>query len=109
MGVYCGKIGYAERKEVALDVWKDVITEREYKGEVIKLASNTRSGENLNDEININNRISIVADAYAYQKYLEMRYIWYLGTKWKITSVEVARPRLILSIGGVYNGETGPK
>ena len=58
----------------------------------------------INDDININNSISIVADPYAYENFHNMRYAILEGVKWKITNVEINRPRLILTIGGVYNG-----
>ena len=46
---------------------------------------------------------SIIADPFAYQNFHAMRYIEWMGAKWKITKVNVQSPRLILSVGGVYN------
>lgn len=103
MAKFYGKIGYAETKETAPDVWTEVITERTYTGDVLRNTRRWESGENLNDNLNINNLISIVADAFAYQNFSAIRYIEWMGSKWKITNVEVQRPRLILTIGGVYN------
>lgn len=98
-----GTIGYAETVETKPGVWEEQITEMEYYGE---LTRNTRSLQNsgqVNDNINISNSISIIADPYANQHFNAMRYADYMGTKWKITNVEVQYPRLILSLGGVYN------
>lgn len=103
MAKFYGKIGYAETKETALDVWTEGITERSYYGDVLRNTRRWESGENLNDNLNINNLISIVADAFAYQNFHSIRYIEWMGSKWKVTNVEVQRPRLILTIGGVYN------
>ena len=60
--------------------------------------------ENLNDDITLNNKISIVTDLFADEHLYAIRYVVYGGSKWKVTSVELRRPRIVLSIGGVYNG-----
>jgi hypothetical protein len=108
MARFYGLIGYAETKETSPGVWTEVITERNYYGDVIKNSRRLQAGENLNDDLTVNNQISIVADPFAYQNFHTMRYIKWMGASWKITTVDVQRPRLILSIGGVYNGNTGP-
>nr|WP_302637467.1 hypothetical protein [uncultured Clostridium sp.] len=85
-------------------MWVEQIVERSYYGDVIRNIRRLQSSENLNDDINVSNEISIVADAFANQNFHSMRYVEYMGTKWKVSSIEVKYPRLILSIGGVYNG-----
>ena len=105
MAKFYGKIGYAERKETAPGVWRDVVTEREYYGDVLANSRRYESGEHLNDDLNINNRFSIVSDAYAVQHFYLMKYVEWMGTKWKISAVEVQHPRLILTVGGVYNAQ----
>lgn len=105
MAKFYGEIGYAETIEKSPGVFKDVITARNYFGDL--LSNNSRwsnSSETTNDDLNINNRISILADPYAYENFHSMKYVEFMGTKWKINSVEVQYPRLILTIGGVYNG-----
>lgn len=104
MAKWYGKIGYADNVEVEPGVWEDSIVEHSYFGD---LTRNTRSLQNsggINDNINLSNEISIVADPYASENFYKMRYVEFAGTKWKITNVEVKYPRLILSIGGVWNG-----
>lgn len=104
MAKYCGMIGYAGLVETEPGIWDDGITEREATGDML---SNYRSLENsgdINDNINIANKISIVADPYAINNFHSMRYATYMGAKWKIKNVEVNYPRLILTLGGVYNG-----
>lgn len=108
MGKFYGVIGYAETSETAAGVWTEVITERNYSGDVIRNSKRSQAGENLNDDLTVNNEISILADPFAYQNFHAMRYINWMGALWKIVKVDVQRPRLILSIGGVYNGESGP-
>lgn len=104
MAKFYGKIGYAETTETEPGIWEEVITERDYYGDIIKMTKRWQSSDQLNDNLEINNTISIIADPYATQHFHAMRYIVWMGASWKITSVEVQRPRLLLSIGGVYNG-----
>lgn len=105
MAKFYGEIGYAESVETSPGVYSDVITVRNYSGDLLANSSRwTTSSESVNDDLNINNRISILADPYAYQNFHSMKYVEFMGTKWKINSVEVRYPRLILTIGGVYNG-----
>lgn len=106
MARYHGKIGYAETVETAPDVWEATIVEREYYGDVIRNARKWENGEQLNDNLVINNSISIVGDDYAYGHFAFIRYVEWMGTRWKVSSIEVQRPRLILQVGGVYNGDT---
>lgn len=105
MAKFYGPIGYAESVETSPGVYDDIMTIRNYSGDLI--SNNSRwssSSESTNDDLNINNRISIIADPYAQQNFHSMKYVEFMGTKWKINSVEVKYPRLILTIGGVYNG-----
>lgn len=103
MAKFYGKIGYAVRMEIRPGVWDDEITEREYFGDLLRNTSRYQTSDKLNDDVNISNEISIVADPFAYQSFHAMRYVEFMGAKWKISSVEVQYPRLILTVGGVYN------
>lgn len=102
MGKFFGKIGYAELTETTPGVWEESITERNYYGDLNRNARRLESSGNLNDDINIANEISIVADPFAYQNFHKMRYVEFMGAKWKVSNVEVQRPRLILTVGGLY-------
>lgn len=103
MAKYYGKIGYATSEEVKPGVWKKRITEREYFGDVIRNTRRLKSSGNLNDNIIVSNEISIVADPFANENFHSMLYVEFMGAKWKISNVEVQYPRLILTIGEVYN------
>jgi len=105
MAKYYGAIGYAETVETKPGVWKEQITERMYSGDLLRNTSRFQNADKLNDDINIANDISIIADPYARNNFHLMRYVEFMGTKWKITNVEVQYPRLILTVGGLYNGE----
>jgi hypothetical protein len=98
-------IGYVRTVEQQPGVWVPEITEKLYKAEMTKnvLAVQTTG---FNDDINISNVISIIGDPFAYQNLQSIRYATYMGVKWKVTNIEVERPRLILTVGGEYHGET---
>ena len=106
MAKWYGIIGYAKAVEVKPGVWKNEIIKRNYYGDLIRNTRQLQTTEYLNDDVNIANEISIVADPFAYENIYAMRFIEFMGTNWKISNVEVKYPRLILTIGGVYNGET---
>src|SRR5690349_14712427 len=106
MARFYGQIGYGTTAEVAPGAWEDVVVEHNYYGDIIRNIGRQVDGEHLNNDIAINNSISIVADAYAYQKYLAIKYIRWGGVLWTVNSVEIRRPRLILELGEVYDGPT---
>ena len=103
MAKWFGKIGFAETKETKPGIWEEIITVREYYGDVTRNTRRFQSSENLNDNIVVSNDISIVADPYAIQNFHSIRYIEFMGTKWKINNVEVSYPRLILTLGDICN------
>ena len=105
MAKFYGPIGYVtDTKEIRPGVFEEVITERNYYGDVVRNNRRLQTADKVNDDIDISNEISILADAFAYSNFHNMRYIRFMGAKWKISSVDVQRPRLVLSIGGLYNG-----
>jgi hypothetical protein len=106
MTKFYGEIGYGTSVEKAAGVWDDVVVEYSYYGDVIRNTRRFEPGENLNSNITTSNSISIVADAYACENFFAIRYIKWAGTLWTVTNVEVKSPRLILTLGGVYNGYT---
>jgi len=103
---FYGEIGFTETTESSPGVWTPTLVKRNYSGDVIRNYKDTEKGESTNDNININNRLSIVADPYALNHFHTIKYVKWLGAAWTVKSVDVQYPRLILSIGGVYNGET---
>ena len=103
MAKFYGKIGFAENVEIEKGVWEEQITERSYFGDVTRNIRRLRDASKVNNDVDISNEISIVADPYANENFHAIRYVVFMGSKWKIGSVEVQYPRLILSIGGLYN------
>lgn len=104
MAKFCGLIGFGTAVVTSPGVWEDQIIERKYYGDVIRNTRRLQDGQSVNDDLTVQNSISVVADAYAREHFHAMRYIKWAGALWKISDVEVQSPRLILRLGGVYNG-----
>lgn len=104
MARFFGIVGYGVPGEFVDGVWSDSITERAFSGELLSETRSLTPTENVNDDIQVNNRISIVADAFLLSNFLNIKYVEWAGSLWTVTSVTVERPRLILSLGGVYDG-----
>ena len=106
MARFFGKVGYGESVETTPGVWVDNIVEYSYYGDVVRNSRELRQGQYLNDDLSVQNSISIVADAYANEHFFAIRYVEWAGALWTIDSVEVLIPRLLLRLGKVYNGPT---
>ncbi len=105
MAKFYNKIGYSITEETSPGVWEEQLSERYYYGDILKNYKRWQSTETLNDNINMDIQISIVADNYAIDNLGRMRYVIYRGSKWKINSIDdTNRPRLVLNLGGLYNG-----
>lgn len=108
MAKFYGKIGYVQTVEKVVDgrstgVFEEQVVERSYYGDLYRNTRRLQSSEQLNDNIVISNEISIISDPYAQQNFHAIRYVEFMGTKWKVTNVEVQYPRLNLTLGEVYN------
>lgn len=108
MARFFGEVGYGNSLESApgSGIWADEIVEFPYQGDVIRNTRNLAEGENANSNITVANSISVVADEYAFEHFFNIKYVRWAGVLWTVTTVEVRSPRLILSIGSVYNGPT---
>ncbi len=103
MAKFYGKIGYIESVESEPGYWEEQPVERNYYGNITRNTSRYRNDSQVNDDIIINNILSIVADPYANENFQHIRYVIWMDTKWKVTNVEVQYPRIILTLGGVYH------
>lgn len=105
---FYGEVGYGHSEETppGSGVWVDKIQTRNYYGDVVRESRTLNDSERLNDDISLSNSISILADPYANLNYSKIKYVMLSGVPWIVTSVEVRAPRLILTVGGVYNGPT---
>lgn len=103
MAKFCGVIGYATVEETKPGVYVEQITEKLYYGDLVRNTRRLQPTDQLNDNITVANEIKIVSDPFANENFHSMRYVEFMGTKWKITNVDVQYPRLVLTLGGVYN------
>lgn len=104
MTKFYGKVGYGHSVDNGNGVWKDQITERELYGDVVRNTRQLVANQEVNSNITTNNSISVVADAYALDNFFAIRYVEWMGSLWTVTDVEVQAPRLLLRLGGVYDG-----
>lgn len=104
MAKWVGKVGYAILVETTPGVWTENIVEREYFGDTYRNTRRLQSSDKLNDDVTVGNEISFIADPYANENFHSVRYAEFMGIKWKVTNIDVQYPRLILTLGGVYNG-----
>lgn len=106
MARFCGEVGFGDSVETAPGVWVDIITEKTYFGDVVRNTRRLQAGQEVNSTISIGNSISIVSDEDANNRFHAIRYVKWGGTRWIVTDITVEGVRLILSLGGVYNGPT---
>lgn len=107
MAKFYNVIGFGESVEISPGVYDDEITERPYYGDVIRDSRQFKEGDKVNNDISLSNSLSIVSDTYANDNIFAIRYVKLTGTYWEVTDVEVQSPRLILRLGGIYNGPKG--
>lgn len=105
MSKFYGEVGYVETVETAPGVWEEQKSVRNHFGDVIRNTRRLQSGDRANDDINVSVQISIVSNPYSDMHFHSIRYVKFMGAKWKVTDVDPQPPRLILTLGGVYNGE----
>lgn len=106
MARYFGNVGYVFTTETAPSVYVENAVERPYYGDEIVINRRLDKGEGVNDDVEIGNKFSILADAYAYENFFAIRYITWMGQRWKVSKVTVQRPRLLIDVGGLWNGRT---
>ena len=102
---YFGRVGFVKYEESSPGVWRTIVTEKKYRGDVLQNRANINPSDSVSDELRLSNRISIICDSFAIENFQWIKYIEYLGTMWIVSLAEVQRPRVILTMGGVYNGE----
>ena len=106
MAKWFGIVGFAETVETAPGVWEEQIVKRNYYGDLNRNTRRLQSTQQLNDDITISNESSIISYPYANEHFHSIRYAEFMGTPWKVMNVEVQFPRLILTLGGVWNGQS---
>lgn len=106
MTKWAGNVGYGIEVRVKPGVTETQIIERNYTGDVERVSRRYQTDNNMNNDLDISNEISIVADPFAYENFVNIKYVTWLGQRWRVSNINVQYPRLSLSIGGIYNGPT---
>lgn len=104
MARFSGLVGYVVQEEKVPGVWSDVEKSRKMKGDVIRQSSTNKSSDYVNDDVSLNHRVSLIGDAYAFDNYFNIKWVKMDTKKWKVATIEIERPRIIVSLGGVWNG-----
>lgn len=105
MRKFYGPIGFAETVETKPGVWTNSIVEHNYYIDVDKFnIKHTTNSDSTNDDLDVNSQFSFIADPFAVNHFTSMKYIEFMGTRWKILSVLPRDHRLVLTVGGVFNG-----
>lgn len=104
MAKYAGLVGYVTEEETSPGVWSPVESPIMMKGDVINQRYNVIDDNRVNSNVTLNHRISLLGDSYAFDNYHLIRWINFRGSKLEVSSVEIQRPRLIVSLGGLWNG-----
>ncbi len=104
MAKFSGQVGYVTQSETSPGVWSSVENSNMMKGDIIRQSSNSQNDNKVNSDIALSHRVSLVGDAYSFGNYYNIRWIEIDGLKWEVSSVEIQRPRIIVTLGGVWNG-----
>lgn len=104
MAKFSGLVGYVTQSETSPGVWSSVENPIMMKGDIIRQSSNSQNDDKVNSDISLSHRVSLVGDAYAFGNYYNIRWVEINGLKWEISSIEIQRPRIIVSLGGIWNG-----
>lgn len=107
MAKFYGKVGFVTTSESDSQpgVWVETYIEREYYGDVIRNARRWENGKSINDNLVLSESISIVGDEYSHSNLFAIKYVEWMGTRWKVNNIDIQPPRLVLTLGGVFNGE----
>lgn len=104
MAKYSGLVGYVTQEEKKPGVWSSVENPKMMKGDIIRQSSSSQNDNKVNSDISLSHRVSLIGDAYAFDNYYNIKWISIDGRKWEVPSIEIQRPRIIVTVGGLYNG-----
>lgn len=105
MAKFYGTIGYVKLTETSPGIWEEEVTEHKYYGDILRNYRKLESSGGVNDNVTVANEISIISDPFANENFHWMRYVEFMGSKRKVENVSAQYPRLILTLGGLYNGK----
>lgn len=104
MARYSGIVTYVTQAETVPGVWTDSVNGHLMRGDVLRMGSSNQNGDKVHSDVTLSHRVSLVADEYALGNYHDIKYIQFNGRDWTVTSIEVQHPRIIVTLGGLWNG-----
>jgi hypothetical protein len=104
MARYAGLVGYVTQEETSPGIWSQVEKPVMMRGDVLRQSSNSQNGDKVNSDVTLGHRVSLLGDAYAFNHFFELKWLEFKGVKWVVSSVEIQSPRIIVTLGGVWNG-----
>lgn len=104
MTKFRGNVGFTHTEETAPGVWTPIETVRPYYIEASRNSRRYETGESTNDNLLVTSNLSLIADPFALNHISGLKWVEYCGVKWRVSTVDIAYPRLTLTLGGVYNG-----
>lgn len=102
MAKFSGLVGYVTEEETVPGVWTPVEIPRKMRGDMLRQSSSTQNDDKVNSNTTLSHRVSLVGDAYAFGNYFYIKWIEVDGYKWEVNSVEIQRPRIIVTLGGPW-------
>lgn len=104
MTKFRGSIGIKRRStETSPGVFEEVIEDIEVTGEMRNIRARWPNMQQGNG-VSLRHFLSIVTPEDSVVDYSEVVYIWWQGRKWSVESIAYERPRVELTLGGLYNG-----
>ena len=104
MTKFYGKIGFVLMEETSPDVWESIETAKDYFGDLVRNQRRWSNGESVNENLDVSNEISILLDDFLQENIGALKWVEVMGAKWKVNSISIEYPRIVLTLGGVYNG-----
>ena len=105
MSKFYGTVGFVKTVETKPGIWEEQVEEKGYYGDLIRNIGRYNGSNKVNADFTLNNQISIVTDPYALENLQFIKFVRFLGTAWVVSSIDVEYPRLVLSLGDIYNEE----
>lgn len=100
---YYDKIAYSYHVESEPGIFEEAYHEQYYYGDVIQNGRYIRNNDKINDDVTVNTRISVIADAALNHNFGSIRWVEFMGQKWKAESVVPEPPRLVITLGSLYH------
>lgn len=107
MAKFSGKIGFVIDEEVSPGVFMPKTYEKNYYGDIVRHGRRWDTPNEVSDNLTLSDEISIVADSYLRENLGAIRYVVRFGVKWSVNYIEPNYPRIRLTLGGTYNGDSG--